>query len=164
MSGADQEAYLRRHVLEVLSGKGAHAQFESVVDAWPEESRGMKVAGLPYTAWQILEHIRIAQWDILEFSRNPKHVSPEYPDGYWPDSETPRSVEDWDQSVRTFAVDLDGMKALVADESLDLFAAFPYGSGQTLLREGLLLADHNAYHLGQLVVLKRLLGAWRDEA
>ena len=127
---------------------------------WPEDLRGMKVAGLPYTAWRILEHMRIAQWDILEFSRNAKHVSPEYPDGYWPDSETPGSAEDWEKSIRTFTADLGQIKTLVEDESLDLFKPIAHGSGQTLLREALLVADHNAYHLGQLVVLRRLLGAW----
>ena len=136
--------------------------FEPVLDSLPEELRATKPEGAPHTPWQVLEHMRIAQWDILEFSRNPKHVSPEYPDGYWPDSETPRLAEDWDNSVRAFTVDLDGMKALVEDESLDLFEAFAHGSGQTLLREALLLADHSAYHVGQLVILKRLLGAWRD--
>ena len=161
MAESEQTILLREHVLELLRGKGAHAPFEDVVTDWPEESRGAKTAELPHTAWQILEHMRIAQWDILEFSRNPKHVSPEHPDGYWPDEEAPASSEDWEKSARTFTVDLGQMKALVEDRSHDLFEPFEYGSGQTLLREALVLADHNAYHLGQLVVLRRILGAWR---
>jgi len=163
MAGSGHDSALRRHVLELLRGKGAHAPFEDVVANWPPDLRGKKVESVPYSAWQILEHMRIAQWDILEFSRNPKHVSPDYPDGYWPESETPRSVQDWDKSIRTFQSDLDQMKSMVEDKSLNLFEPFAHGSGQTLLREALLVADHNAYHLGQLVVLRRLLGAWPDD-
>ena len=160
MTESKHMASLRDHVLELLRAEGAHASFEDVVADWPEDLRGVRMSGLPYTAWQILEHMRIAQWDIIEFSRKPKHVSPEYPDGYWPSEEEPGSAEDWETSARTFTADLGQMKALVEDESLDLFKPFAHGSGQTLLREALLVADHNAYHLGQLVVLRRLLGAW----
>ncbi|MDA1315102.1 MAG: DinB family protein [Acidobacteria bacterium] len=160
MTVVDQAGSLRDHVLELLRGKEAHASFDVVVADWPEELRGAKAAGVPYTAWQILEHMRIAQWDILEFSRNANHVSPQHPDGYWPDRERPQSAEDWEKSVHTFTADMDQMKALVEDESLDLFKPFAHGSGQTLLREALLVADHNAYHVGQLVVLRRLLGTW----
>jgi hypothetical protein len=163
MTRAERPGALREHVLALLEARGAHAAFEDVVADWPENLRGLKPAGLPYTAWQILEHMRIAQWDIIEFSRNPKHVSPEYPDGYWPGREEPDSVEDWEKSIRTFMADLAEMKALVEDESADLFEPFAHGSGQTLLREALLVADHNAYHLGQLVVLRRLLGTWRSQ-
>jgi len=161
MTASDQVASLRDHLLELLQGRYAHAPFDKVLDDWPIELRGVKPEGLPYTPWQVLEHLRIAQWDIVEFSVNPRHVSPDYPDGYWPASEKPASEESWDESIRGFAADLGRMRALVEDRSLDLFEAFPHGSGQTLLREAMLLADHNAYHLGQLVTLRRLLGAWR---
>ena len=154
----DQTQSLREHLLELLRGKSAHAPFEDVVAGWPAELRGVKPAGLPYTAWQVLEHMRIAQWDILEFSRNPRHVSPDYPDGYWPESEAPAHEAAWNKSVANFAEDLGQMKALVEDE--DLFTPFAHGSGQTLLREAMLVADHNAYHLGQLVTIRRQLGAW----
>lgn len=154
----DQTQSLREHLLELLRGGHGHIPFEDVVAAWPAELRGVKPAGLPYTAWQVLDHMRIAQWDILEFSRNPRHVSPDYPDGYWPGSEAPADEAAWDKSVANFAEDLGQMRALV--ESGDLFTPFAHGSGQTLLREAMLVADHNAYHLGQLVTIRRLLGAW----
>ena len=156
----DQTDSLREHLLELLRGKSAHASFENVVAGWPSELRGKKPDGLPYTGWEVLEHMRIAQWDILEFSRNPRHVSPDYPDGYWPDTEAPADQAAWDRSVANFVEDLGQMKALVEDDAQDLFTPFPHGSGQTLLREALLVADHNAYHLGQLVTIRRLLGAW----
>jgi hypothetical protein len=105
--------------------------------------------------------MRIAQWDILEFSRDPKHVSPEWPGGYWPKTKAPASAQAWTKSVRAFQSDLKEMCKLVADESTDLFARIPHGDGQTILREALLVADHNAYHIGELVLVRRLLGAWR---
>ena len=160
MTDSEQVGSLREHLLVLLRGKGAHASFEEVAADWPEALRGVKPDRLPYTPWQVLEHMRIAQWDIVEFSINPEHVSPDYPDGYWPATGEPPSAEAWESSIRIFSADLGRMKALVGERSLDLFEPFPHGSGQTLLREAMLLADHNAYHLGQLVVLRRLLGAW----
>jgi hypothetical protein len=118
------------------------------------------VAGVPHTPWRLLEHLRIAQWDILEFSRNPRHVSPPFPDGYWPTGDAPPESAGWDRSVAAFRADLQAMQDLVADPATDLFAPLAHGDGQTILREALLMADHNAYHLGQLVVLRRALGAW----
>ena len=117
---------------------------------------------LPFTAWRLLEHMRIAQWDILEFSRNPKHVSPKWPQGYWPSTDVPANDAEWDASVAAFRHDLADMEALVADPGTNLFAKIPHGDGQTVLREAMLVADHNAYHIGELVVLRRLLGAWKD--
>jgi hypothetical protein len=160
MTETELTGALRDHVLALLEAKGAHAPFEDVVAEWPSHLQGAKPAGLPYTAWQVLEHMRIAQWDILEFSRNAKHVSPDFPDGYWPASDEPVAVDDWEKSIQAFTADLVQMKALVDDPSADLFKPFAHGSGQTLLREALLVADHNAYHLGQLVILRRLLGTW----
>ena len=139
----------------------AHAGFDSAVNGLPAKVRGAKVRGVPYTAWEILEHMRIAQWDILEFSRNPKHVSPEFPSGYWPMTKAPPRGS-WERSVRAFRSDLRAMQRLVADRKTDLFARIPHGEGQTMLREALLVADHNAYHLGQLVMLRRLLGEWKE--
>ncbi len=152
---------LRKQLIETLNSGGAHADFDSAVAGFPVERAGEKPGGAPHTAWQLLEHMRIAQWDILEFSRNAKHVSPEWPAGYWPPTEAPSGKAAWRQSVRAFRADLKAMQKLVADRARDLFAPIPHGAGQTLLREALLLADHNAYHLGQLVVLRRLLGIWR---
>ena len=151
---------LREHVVNFLRGRGAHADFDRVIGDLPADARGTKPDGIPYTPWSILEHMRIAQWDILEFSRNPNHVSPEFPKGYWPVSETPPDERAWDESVAAFHADLQAMIDLVADPSSDLFTPFPHGDGQTLLREALLVADHNAFHLGELVVVRRLLGCW----
>jgi DinB superfamily len=152
---------LRQHVLKLLEGRGAHVDFETVVKKMPVALRGKRPKGAAHSPWEILEHIRIAQWDILEFSRNPKHVSPEWPTGYWPKTPAPPNRNSWTQSLRTVLADRAAMSALVADESTDLFAAIPHGEGQTILREALLIADHNAYHLGELVTVLRLLGAWK---
>lgn len=153
---------LRDHVIYLLKGEGAHAKFEDAVADFSAELRGKKVPNLPHTAWMLVEHLRIAQWDILEFSRNAKHKSPHWPSGYWPKEEAPPSASAWTNSVRGFEKDLKAMQSLVADPKSDLYAPFPWGESQTLLREALLLADHNAYHVGQLVDLRRLLGAWKD--
>ncbi|MGE5569846.1 MAG: DinB family protein [Rhodospirillales bacterium] len=151
---------LREHLLYLLRGKGAHADFEAAIKGLPAKLRGAKPEGAPYTVWQILEHMRIAQWDILEFSRNPEHVSPEWPSGYWPETESPPSAAAWEKSIKDFRADLEAMQALVEDPATDLFARIPSGSGQTVLREALQVADHNAYHLGELVLLRKMLGAW----
>lgn len=155
---------LRDHVLYLLSGGGAHLDFDAAIADLPADLRGAKPAGLPHTPWRLLEHMRIAQWDILEFSRNPKHVSPKFPDGYWPQSDAPSDADAWDRGIASFRADLRAMQDLVADPATDLFAPIPHGQGQTILREALLVADHNAYHLGQLVTIRRLLGAWSSDS
>ena len=155
-----EDKALREHVLHLLWGGGAHIQPQDVLSDFPVPLRGTKLAPLPYTPWQLLEHMRIAEWDILEFSRDPEFVSPEFPAGYWPTDEAPPDPAAWDKSVKAFHADLKAMEKLVADPSTDLLAPIPHGDGQTILREALVLADHNAYHLGQLVLLRRLLGAW----
>ena len=158
----DNTKAIRQHLLELLRGGHAHATFDSAVANFPSQLRGKKPKDAPYTAWQLLEHLRLAQWDILEFSRNSKHVSPKWPDGYWPKTEAPPNAAAWNNSVRSFRADLKAMAKLVADERSDLFARIAHGEGQTLLREALLVVDHNAYHIGQLVLLRRVLGAWKD--
>ena len=152
---------LRQHLLDLLRGRNAHAEFETVMADFPSRLRGVKPPGAPHTGWQLLEHMRIAQWDILEFSRDAKHKSPAWPEGYWPKTEAPPSAASWNNSLRSFRADLKAMAKLVADKKTDLYARIPHGSGQTILREALLIADHNSYHLGQIVVLRRLLGAWK---
>jgi hypothetical protein len=154
------DAALREHVVEVLTGGHAHATFEQAVKDLPVELRGKVPKGGEYSAWQLLEHLRIAQLDILEFSRDAKHESPKWPEGYWPKEKAPADDKAWDKSVRAFKKDLREMCALVEDPKTDLFAKIPHGDGQTILREALLAADHNAYHIGQLVLVRRLLGAW----
>ncbi|MGA2216292.1 MAG: DinB family protein [Bryobacteraceae bacterium] len=152
---------LRQHLLDLLRGRNAHADFDTVMADFPSRLRGVKPPGAAHTGWQLLEHMRIAQLDIVEFSRNAKHKSPAWPDGYWPKTEAPPSAASWNNSLRSFRADLKAMAKLVADKKSDLFARIPHGSGQTILREALLLADHNSYHLGQIVILRRLLGAWK---
>jgi hypothetical protein len=154
---------LRDHLLYLLGGGGAHLDFEKAIAELPPKSRGAKPAGLPHTPWRLLEHLRICQWDILEFSRNPKHVSPQFPAGYWPAGDAPPDDAAWNRSIEAFRIDLKAMQDLVADPNTDLFAPIPHGEGQTVLRGALLVADHNAYHLGQLVTVRRLLGAWPED-
>jgi len=154
---------LRQHLLHLLKGGGAHVKFDEILSGIPAKLRGQKPAGMPHSPWMLLEHMRLAQWDILEFSRSPQHVSPDFPAGYWPRTEAPPSSAAWNKSVRNFRKDLKAMQALVANPRTDLFARIPWGDGQTILREALLVADHNAYHLGQLVDVRRLLGAWPEE-
>jgi hypothetical protein len=149
-------------VLYLLRGGGAHLDFEKAIADLPPELRGARPAGLPHSPWRLLEHMRIAQWDILRFSVDPRHVSPSFPEGYWPQGDAPPDAAAWDRSIDAFRTDLRAMEALVADPATDLFTPLAHGAGQTVLREALLVADHNAYHLGQLVVVRRLLGAWPD--
>ena len=157
-----QDQLLREHVVYLLNGGGAHARFDDAVKNMPEKLRGVKPEGLPHSAWMQLEHLRLAQWDILEFSRNSKHRSPEWPKGYWPKTEAPPSAAAWNKSIRQFRKDLKAMQDLVANPKTNLYARIPWGDGQTILREALLMADHNAYHVGQLIEIRRLLGDWES--
>ena len=157
------DAIVREQVVHLLKGGGAHVQFMDAIEGFPAQKRGTYVKGLPHTGWQLLEHARLAQWDILEFSRNAKHVSPEFPEGYWPKTPAPADQKDWEKSVREFQQDLQEMIKLVRDPGTDLYSKIPHGDGQTILREALLVADHNAYHLGQLVDLRRALGSWPEQ-
>jgi len=157
---ADSDS-LRQHLLDLLRGRNAHADFDTVVADFPARLRGVIPAGAAHSAWQLLEHMRIAQWDILEFSRDARHKSPPWPEGYWPKSPVPGNAAAWNNSLRSFRADLKAMAKLVADKKTDLYAKIPHGTGQTILREALLVADHNSYHLGEMVLLRRLLGAWK---
>jgi hypothetical protein len=157
------DSSLRRHLIELLKGGSAHARFEEVIAGIPVKLRGQKSSGLPHSLWMLLEHMRIGQWDILEFSRHRKHVSPDWPKGFWPRTEAPPSASAWNASIKKFRQDLKAMQDLVANPKTDLHARIPWGDGQTVLREALLVADHNAYHLAQLVDVRRLLGAWPEK-
>jgi hypothetical protein len=152
---------LRQHLLELLRGGSAHATFDDVIKDLPAKLYGKKPENFPHTPWMLLEHLRIAQWDILEFSRNSKYKHLKWPEEYWPKDEAPPSAEAWNKSVEEFQRDLKVIQALVEDPKTDLFAKIPWGEGQTILREVLLVADHNAYHLGQFLDVRRLLGAWK---
>jgi len=153
---------VREQVVKLLEGGQAHVTFDAVVKNFPAKLRGAKPEGAPHTAWELLEHMRIAQWDILEFSRHAKHVSPKWPEGYWPKTEKPPSDEAWPASIARIKKDLADMQKLVEDPKTDLYAKIPHGTGQNILREALLVADHNSYHIGQLLLLRRLLGAWKE--
>jgi hypothetical protein len=160
-SSAQHDAALRQHLLELLRGGHAHADFESAIRNVPPALRGKRPKGAEHSPWEILEHLRIAQWDILEFSRDAAHRSPEWPGGYWPRTAAPPDEKAWEKSVRAFRHDLKAMCELVEDSSTDLYARIPHGNGQTILREALLVADHNAYHLGELVLARRILDCWK---
>ena len=162
MSTDDRDRALREHLLYLLRGGGAHIKFDEALKDFPPGLYNARAGGIPYTPWRLLEHMRIAQWDILEFSRSAAHVSPDWPEGYWPDKTKEAGGDDWRRSVEGFRADLRAVEALVEDEANDLHARIPHGEGQTLLREALLVADHNAYHLGALVTLRRALEAARD--
>ena len=150
---------LRKHVLYLLRGGGAHLSFDDFVASFPADLCNLHIEGLPYTPWQVLEHMRLAKWDILEFSRDPNHVSPEFPKGYWPGKNDLGTATSWQKTVDDFRNNLKEMEALVGDPSTDLYGRIPHGKGQTILREALLIADHNAYHLGVLAVMARLVKA-----
>ncbi len=156
------DAALREQLIYLLKGGGAHVHFMDALDDFPAGKYGTFANALPHTGWQLLEHVRIAQWDIVDFSKNPKHVSPDFPGGYWPKTPAPPNEKAWEESVAAFQRDLNEMVRLVQNARTDLFAKLPHGQGQTILREALLLADHNSYHLGQLVDLRRALGAWPE--
>ena len=157
---AKNDKALRQHVIKLLDWHDAHVDFDTVLAHWPAALRTAKPAGVPHSAWQLLEHLRVAQWDILDFCRNPKYKELDFPAGYWPAGDTPPTDDAWKESLRAFRADLATLQKLVANPATDLFAPIPHGQGQTILREALLVADHNAYHLGQLLLLRRLLGAW----
>ena len=143
----------------LLNGGGAHVGFNEVIKHIPFESLGERPHGLPYSIWQLVEHIRIAQWDMLEFSKNGQHESPKWPDEYWPNELAPSTEAQWKESLELINADLKSFIELVG--KVDLYEPIPYGSGQTVLREALQIADHTAYHLAEIVVLCRLLGIWK---
>jgi hypothetical protein len=154
------DATLRDHVAGLLDWAEAHATFDTAVAGLPEPLRGRAPDGLPYSPWQLVEHLRITQHDILDFCINPEYRELDWPNDYWPPSPTPPSAKAWDESVRRFRDDLAALQRLARDPSVDLAARIPHGTGQTYLRELLLAADHAAYHIGELIVVRRLLGAW----
>lgn len=152
-----KDRLLRDHLLYQLRGGGAHLHFEELIAGFPLELVNRKMTGVPYTPWQVLEHLRIAQWDILQFSRDARHQSPSFPEGYWPAADAVADAAKWNESAQAFQADLKAFESLIDDPAIDLFAEIPHGDGQTILREVLLVADHNAYHLGALALMKRSL-------
>lgn len=151
------EKIIREHLINLLQGHGAHMSYEEALSGFPTELRNSIIPKFSNTPWKILEHMRVAQWDIYQFCIYPEHVSPDFPDGYWSKYETPPNENTWDNSVNSFFNDLQKMQDLVMDNSTNLFTPIPHGTGQTILREALLVADHNAYHFGQLIMMQRYL-------
>ena len=158
MSG---DTAVREHLIWLLEGGHAHSSFDEIVKNFPPEQAGLRPTGAPHSGWELLEHMRIAQHDILRFSISAEHVSPNWPEGYWPRHPAPEHDGDWNKSIRAFRKDLAEFAGLIRDPAQDLYKKFPWGDGQTLMREALLIADHNSYHLGQLVLVRRLLGNWK---
>jgi hypothetical protein len=150
---------VRKHVLSLLRGSSAHISFDDFISGFPADLCNRHIDGLPYTPWQVLEHMRLALWDILEFSRDANHVSPEFPKGYWPQPNEAGTTALWQETVDAFRNDLQQMQSLLDDPATDLHAKIPHGDGQTILREALVVAEHNAYHLGVLAVMARILKA-----
>jgi hypothetical protein len=152
---------LRKHVVDLLTKGQAHASFEDALKDVPVEARGTVPKGAAHSLWELLEHARIAQWDILKFSTDAKHKSPKFPKGYWPKTPAPPNAKAWDKSIKDFLADRHAMCELVEKKSTDLFEKIPHGEGQTILRQALLAADHSSYHIGEIVVTRRLLGVWK---
>ena len=151
---------IRQQLVAALAWKDAHVDFDAAVDGIPPDKRGTRPHGLPYSAWQLIEHLRLAQHDILDFCINPDYEELAWPDDYWPASPEPPDSDAWETSIRRYREDLAAVQRLAADRSIDLAAKIPHGQGQTYGREVLLILDHAAYHIGELVLLRRLLGAW----
>jgi len=155
---------LRQHLRALLQGKGAHMSFEDAIANFPENLINVQPPHVPYTFWHLVEHMRIAQWDILEYIRSPQHVSPEWPTGYWPAKDTQADIAQWLDTIRRFRDDLNALEAMLADPSVDLLAPIPHGyDGHTILREILLVADHNAYHTGELAILRQVAQGWSSK-
>ncbi len=156
-----EDKIIRQHLIELLQGGSAHTSLDKALKHLSLDLIGSKTGNLPYSIWELVEHIRISQWDIVEFSRNPNHISPDWPDEYWPSESIPESANVWNASIEAIQIDLQDMIEMVQDPQNNLFRPFSHGDGQTLMREAMLLADHNAYHLGQIILIRKLLGAWK---
>lgn len=156
----DNEKAIRSHLLSLLQGGNAHVTFEDAVKGFPESRINERVEGIPYSAWQLLEHMRISQYDILDFVRNPKYKYMEWPKDYWPAKGKKATKGDWEKSIAMFKRDSRELQKIARDSKTDLYSKIPHGEGQTVFREILLVADHNAYHLGEFVVIRRALGIW----
>ncbi len=156
----DANAVMREQLAELLQGKSAHLSFDDAIAGLPPKMRGAKPPGIPHSVWRLVEHMRIAQWDILQFSKNGRHKSPKWPEGYWPKGDAPRDAKQWNQTVKQFRADLKAMMRMVKDKKVDLLAPIPGGQGQAVFREAMLVADHNSYHVAQIVMVRRMLGVW----
>lgn len=153
---------VRKQLIALLTGSNAHQSFDDAVNDLPAELRGVKPDKLPYSIWQLVDHIRRAQWDILAFSRDATHESPPWPSGYWTEEVAPADESAWRQALEQIRSDRDAFVSLLNDPTRDLYSSFEHGDGQNLLREAMLIADHNAYHIGEIIIIRRLLNAWNS--
>jgi len=160
----DQNSELRKHLVKLLTWHDAHVDFDDAVHGVPPLVQGVRPQSMPYSPWELLEHLRLAQRDILDFCRDPAYLAPNFPAGYWPGAEAPPTPEAWDQSVAEFRADREALCDLISDPSIDLFSQIPHGDGQTYLREALLAADHTTYHVGEMIAVRRMLGVWKTQA
>jgi hypothetical protein len=154
---------VRTQLLALLRGGNAHMTFEQAVADFPLDRINENPPHVPYTPWHLLEHLRITQWDILAFVRNPDHVSPEWPTGYWPAPEATADAQQWQRTLVEFRADLQALEAMVQDPDTDFYAELPHAPGYTILREILLVADHNAYHIGEFAILRQVMGTWPEQ-
>ena len=154
------DGILREQLIQVLTGRNAHFTFNDAVKDFPVDKINERPPNVPYTPWHLVEHLRIAQWDILEFTQNPDHVSPRWPEGYWPDRDAIADVGTWQASLAAFRSDLKAVEEIVLDRDIDLSSEIPHAPGYTYLREVLLVADHNAYHIGEFCILRQVMGTW----
>lgn len=152
---------LIKSLTHLLKKGNAHASLDDALQNISFDLLGEKPGNLPYSIWQLAEHIRIAQWDILEFCRNKKHISPKWPDGYWPSETKPVSEAAWEKCIEQINADRKSFVELLSDPEVDIYKPFDYGDGQTLLKEALVLADHNSYHTGEIIIVRRLLNDWK---
>ena len=157
MTGND---IIREQLVQLVRGGNAHLGFSDAVKSFPAEFMNTKPPNVPYTPWHLLEHLRIAQWDILEFTRSPDHVSPKWPEGYWPPVDAVADEKDWRKTLDSFNSDMKALEGIVQDRETDLQAEIPHAPGYTYLREILLVADHNAYHIGEFSILRQIMGTW----
>lgn len=154
------EKTVRELLLEQLEGKNAHVDFDQAVQGLTYKQTGIKVERLPHTIWELIEHIRIAQADILEFCKNSDYEELDWPADYWPESHQPESEEELQASIKAIREGLEEMRDMIRNPENDLQTPLDHGDGQTLFREAMLIVDHNAYHIGQIVQIRRLLGSW----
>ncbi len=147
----------RAYLKDILSWQEAHINFEHAVAELPNDDRGKKSEGFPYSIWQLVEHIRIAQWDILDFTRNPDYKERSWPDDYWPEHHAPKNDDEWERAITAVRTDREEFIKLLDDPDIDLFKPFEHGTGQTLLRQAMLIADHTAYHVGQIILIRKIL-------
>jgi hypothetical protein len=158
----NSDEVVRKQLLSLLRSENAHMGLKQAVADFPMERINEKPPNVPYTPWHLLEHIRITQWDILEFIRKPDHVSPEWPAGYWPPHDREARPQEWQRTIEQFQADLAALEEIVADPDTDLYATMPQGSKYTILREILTVADHTAYHTGEFGILRQVMGTWPD--